>query len=119
MPKKTKANRKTLKALADADFEPYPKEVADQFDAGPWGEECRQHQFSLLFAAAVLTKTKPELVQTVRKIEEPMALEWNDHIGDLLEDLNRLVGIASTAQFRMLSAMAAIADESPEQCPAP
>lgn len=94
-----------IEPFAALEFEAYPKEITGQLDAEPW----RIAGIDMRFAAAVLTKTKPELIEIVRSLGDA-AMIWERRLTDVSAEMRRYAEMAHSADIRLLSALAAAVD---------
>jgi hypothetical protein len=115
----------THQELAALEFEPSSKFVG--FDKNPKAIEEHEQKIRTIgvmsrFAIAMLTKTKAELIDTVRSMDEDEDKEVNsstflEYMVDAREKLEALLAFVTAAEFRHACAMANVYSEEAEKLP--
>ena len=88
-----------------------------QFDAKPWNKDCASAGVNLRIAAVMVSKTKPELIQVVRELEEEDLFEL---LECLYDQKNRFVAFsellgAAASRLIICCSVVAIEMEAPSE----
>jgi hypothetical protein len=102
----------TREQWAALKFDPLSPEIAEPFTNPGWDEECRELGVVERMAAAVLQKTKPELIATVRALADgKRGEEAEDAFFELLESFRQFQDrlelwgrVLAAAELRLLIA---------------
>jgi hypothetical protein len=115
----------THQQLAELDFQPCPEFV--KFDTNPDAMEEHEDKLRSLgwmsrFALATLGKTKPEVIEMVRKMDEDKDIESSSvkflwYMTGAREDIEALLAMITSAEIRMACAIANVYEDNEEKLP--
>lgn len=98
----------TVESAAGLDFTPWPAaDLANLTDAKLWHEKATSLYLPIRISAALLVKTKAELIELFETQEAEAVTEILDQIGSALSAYGAIVGVLKAAQARLIVAGAA------------
>jgi len=98
----------SVEDMAAVDFNPWPAEDLAKIKSRLTNQEMADHMITVRTAWAILGKTKPELMETLTKIDDETGTEMFDGFVATTERLKALLELVSVAETRLLCAGAAV-----------